>query len=94
MALIDQVSTLLPQVKITELLLEVDTWTDFTRHFTNLKTGDVAKDKTLLLTAILSDAINLGLTKMTISCPGTTYAKLPSIGVMVRLPPQMDSVSK
>ena len=25
-ALIDQVSTLLPQVKITELLLEVDTW--------------------------------------------------------------------
>jgi TnpA family transposase len=28
------------------------------------------------LTAILSDAINLGLTKMTISCPGTTYAKL------------------
>ena len=75
-ALIDQVSTLLPQVKITELLLEVDTWTDFTRHFTNLKTGDVAKDKTLLLTAILSDAINLGLTKMTVSCPGTTYAKL------------------
>jgi hypothetical protein len=45
-ALIDQVSTLLPQVKITELLLEVDAWTDFTRHFTNLKTGDVAKDKT------------------------------------------------
>ena len=75
-ALIDQVSTLLPQVKITELLLEVDAWTDFTRHFTNLKTGHVAKDKTLLLTAILSDAINLGLTKMTVSCPGTTYAKL------------------
>ncbi len=75
-ALIDQVSTLLPHVKITELLLEVDAWTDFTRHFTNLKTGDVAKDKTLLLTTILSDAINLGLTKMTISCPGTTYAKL------------------
>jgi len=75
-ALIDQVSTLLPQVKITELLLEVDAWTDFTRHFTNLKTGHVAKDKTLLLTAILSDAINLGLTKMTVSCPGVTYAKL------------------
>ena len=33
-------------------------------------------DQTLLLTAILADAINLGLTKMAESCPGTTYAKL------------------
>jgi TnpA family transposase len=30
----------------------------------------------LLLTTILADAINLGLTKMAESCPGTTYAKL------------------
>jgi TnpA family transposase len=30
----------------------------------------------LLLTAILADAINLGLTKMAEACPGTTYAKL------------------
>ena len=48
----------------------------FTRHFAHLKNGDRAKDKTLLLTAILADAINLGLTKMAESCPGTTYAKL------------------
>jgi hypothetical protein len=41
-----------------------------------LKTSDTAKDKTLLLTTILADAINLGLTKMAESCPGTTYAKL------------------
>jgi TnpA family transposase len=67
---------LLPHVKITELLMEVDEWTGFTRHFTHLKTGDTAKDKTLLLTTILADAINLGLTKMAESCPGTTYAKL------------------
>ena len=36
----------------------------FTRHFTHLKTSDTAKDKTLLLTTILTDAINPGLTKM------------------------------
>ncbi|HGY0078445.1 TPA: Tn3 family transposase [Klebsiella pneumoniae] len=60
----------------TELLMEVDEWTGFTRHFTHLKTGDTAKDKTLLLTTILADGINLGLTKMAESCPGTTYAKL------------------
>ena len=67
---------LLPHVKITELLLEVDAWTGFTRHFTHLRTGELTKDKTLLLTTILADGINLGLTKMAESCPGTTYSKL------------------
>ena len=75
-ALIDQTAMILPHVKITELLLEVDEWTGFTQHFTHLKSGDLSKDKNLLLTAILADAINLGLTKMAESCPGTTYAKL------------------
>ena len=56
--------------------MEVDEWTGFTRHFTHIKSGEPANDKTLLLTAILADAINLGLTKMAESCPGTTYAKL------------------
>ncbi len=37
-------------------------------------TGDI--DNNFLLTTILADAINLGLTKMAESCPGTTYAKL------------------
>ncbi len=74
--LIDQVAMILPRVKITELLLEVDEWTDFTRYFTHLKTGDQAKDKHLLLTTILANAINLGVIKMADSCPGTTYAKL------------------
>ena len=66
---------LLPHLKITELLLEVDGWTDFTRHFNHLKTGQPASDKNLLLTAVLADAINLGLVKMAESCPGITYAK-------------------
>ena len=75
-ALMQQACGLLPHVKITELLMEVDEWTGFTRHFTHIKSGDVASEKTLLLTAILADGINLGLTKMAESCPGTTYAKL------------------
>ena len=75
-ALIDQPAALLPHIKITELLMEVDEWTGFTRHFTHLKSGDTAQDKTLLLTTILDDGINLGLSKMAESCPGTTYARL------------------
>src|SRR5215207_2045332 len=61
---------------LTELLLEVDNWTGFTRHFTHMKNDNEAKGKNLLLTAILADGINLGLGKMAESCPGTTYAKL------------------
>jgi TnpA family transposase len=33
-------------------------------------------DRSLLLTTVLADAINLGLSKMAESCPGTTYARL------------------
>ena len=67
---------ILPHVKITDLLLEVDNWTDFTRHFTHLKNNEAPKDRALLLTAILSDALNLGLAKMAEACPGTSLGKL------------------
>ena len=62
-----------------ELLLEVDQWTDFTRHFTHLRTDALPKDRSALLTVILADAINLGLTKMAEACPGTTFNKLDTV---------------
>lgn len=67
---------MLSRVKITELLMEVDARTGFTRHFTHMKTDESAKDKTLLLTTIPADAINLGLTRMAEAYSGTAYAKL------------------
>jgi hypothetical protein len=66
----------LPRIKITDLLVEVDAWTDFSRHFTHLRDGAVAKDRTALLTAVLADAINLGLTRMAEACPGTSLSRL------------------
>ena len=74
--LMSQVYSLLPHIKITELLLDVDEWTGFTKCFMHMKSNETARDKMLLLTAILADGINLGLTKMAESCPSTTYAKL------------------
>ncbi|MET4095737.1 Tn3 family transposase [Arthrobacter sp. UYCu712] len=74
--LIDQASAMFPRIRITDLLMEVDTWTGFTNQFTSLKSGHPSKDKQLLLTAILADGINLGLTKMAESCTGVTYAQL------------------
>ncbi len=75
-ALRDLLYGMLPHVKVTDLLMEVDHWTGFTRHFVHLKTQDPAKIQPLLLTAILADATNLGLGKMAESCPGTSLAKL------------------
>jgi Tn3 transposase DDE domain len=71
-----QAYALLPHVKITDLLLNVDRWAGFSRHFTHLNTGQPCEDRTLLLTAILADAINLGIAKMAEACPGTTARKL------------------
>ena len=75
-SLVQNTAALLPHIKITELLIEVDSWTGFSRHFTHIKNDQISKDPTLLLTAILADGINLGLSKMAESCPGTTYSKL------------------
>jgi TnpA family transposase len=66
----------LPHVTITDLLLEVDRWTGFTQHFIHLKNDTCPTDRPLLLTAVLADALNLGLAKMAEACPGTKLAKL------------------
>lgn len=71
-----QACSLLPHLKITELLLEVDGWIGFSRHFKRLKSGEAVEDQYLLLTTILADAINLGLSKLAEFCPNATYAKL------------------
>lgn len=60
---------LLPHLKITERLLDVGDWTGLTRHFN----GVPAEERHLLMTTILADAINLGLSKMPLA---RTYAKL------------------
>jgi len=75
-ALRDTLYRLVPHVKITDLLMEVDRWTGFARHFVHLKTDEPVKNQALLLTALLADATNLGLGKMAESCPGTSLARL------------------
>jgi TnpA family transposase len=70
---------LMPRIKITDLLTEVDGWCDFARHFTNLRSGDAVSDRSLLLTAILADGINLGLTRMADACPGVSLSTLSRI---------------
>jgi len=75
-ALTRQAYDLLPRIKLPDLLLEVDSWAPFSRHFTHLQTGEPPKDRTALFAALLADAINLGLTKMAEACAGMTFNRL------------------
>ena len=53
---------------------------------TQVKTDEPVKDRNLLLTAVLADAINLGLTKMAESAPGITYARLARLAASLAYP--------
>ena len=54
----------LPEVRITDILLEVDAATSFTDAFTHLRTGAPCRDRIGLLNVLLAEGLNLGLSKM------------------------------
>jgi TnpA family transposase len=72
----DAAYDLLPRIKITDLLLEVDRWTGFCECFTHQRNGQPAENKAALLTTILADGINLGLSRMAEACRGATLRQL------------------
>ena len=59
-----QVYEQMPRVGLTNLLVEVASWIDFTYHFDHLKTGEPAKDLEPILATILGNGTNVGLSKM------------------------------
>lgn len=59
-----QLSSRLPRLRITDLLLEVHGWLPFTAAFTDLRSGQPSERPDQVLTAILAEGLNLGLTKM------------------------------
>jgi TnpA family transposase len=67
---------LVPRVKVTDLLLEVDSWTGFSDCFTHQRSGRTSDDRSGLLTTVLADGINLGLTRMAEACRGATLRQL------------------
>ena len=75
-AFADGLEAMMPPVRITELLHEVNRATGFASAFTNLRTGERCDDTNALLAAILADATNLGLGRMAAASHGVTRDKL------------------
>jgi hypothetical protein len=74
--LADRLYRMLPKVRITEPLAEVDRWTGFGAAFTHLRSHLPADDRRVVLTAVLADATNLGLTRMADACSVASYREL------------------
>ena len=68
----------LPRVRLTDLLVEVDSWCGFSGHLVDLRTGRPCRDRELVYAAVLADGTNLGLTKMAEATedPRVTYERL------------------
>jgi hypothetical protein len=75
-AFAEKAYALMPHVKITEMLAEVDHWTGMADRFVHLRTQAPPKTRQALLTAVLADGINLGLTRMAEACHETTWRQL------------------
>jgi TnpA family transposase len=67
---------MLPRPRITDLLLEVDGWTGFSDCFTHQRSGRSVEERAALLTTVLADGINLGLSRMAESCQGHSLRQL------------------
>lgn len=69
----------LPDIRITDLLLEVDDATRFSEAFTHIRTGAPCKDRIGLLTVLLAEGLNLGLSKMAEATDTHSYFQLSSL---------------
>jgi TnpA family transposase len=74
--LVRRLYAMLPRLRITELFAEVHGWTRFSDRFTHLRTGAPPDDARALMTAVLADATNLGLTRMARSSGAFSHSRL------------------
>lgn len=72
---------MLPKIKLTDLLLEVASWTGFDESLVHASSGHPpkGKEKSVLMATIMAMGTNIGLTKMADATPDITYHQMANI---------------
>ncbi|HET6522122.1 MAG TPA: Tn3 family transposase [Geminicoccaceae bacterium] len=76
LALAGRLDAVLPRIRLTDLLEEVDRWTGFVQLFEHAGTGRPPAEKRVFLATPIAEATNLGLARMAQVCPGMTRRQL------------------
>jgi TnpA family transposase len=74
--LAERLYAMIPNARITSLLAEVHRWTGLANLFTHQQTDLPADDPRVVLTGVLAEATNLGLSRMAEACSITSRRKL------------------
>ncbi|ADH09928.1 TPA: Tn3 family transposase [Bacillus paranthracis] len=69
---------MLPRIKLTDLLLEVSSWTGFHEQFIHASTNKSPdkEEKNVVLATLMAMGTNIGLTKMAEATPGISYRQM------------------
>lgn len=72
---------MLPRIKLTDLLIEVSSWTGFEKQFIHVSTGKPPheEEKSVLMATLMAMGTNIGLTKMAEATPGISYRQMANV---------------
>lgn len=72
---------MLPRIKLTDLLLEVASWTGFHEQFIHASSNKLpnTEEKNILLSALMAMGTNIGLTKMAEATPTISYRQMANV---------------
>lgn len=77
----DKLYSMLPHIKLPELLLEVANWTQFEHHFTHASSNHSVKgkEKNIVMATLMAMGTNIGLAKMAEATPEISYHQMANV---------------
>lgn len=81
LAFAKRVATSMPPIRLTDLVADIDRMTGFSSLFEHLQTGRPPSDLRVFFAALITEATNLGFSKMALACPGITRRQLQQMAI-------------